>query len=240
MKAATLLRCAVIGLACLIPALWCQWRVHGAMGQLEKISARQLERCLTPLLVKAHERQDDLAAAELLGALLKTPGVRETKEVNGKFKVVLSTHARKRLELKVLAVNVMLWSVLAAAFILYSLWCDKARSQLEENLRKLAERLEDETHLRMESQRRAGHLDGLACSLAQNILRHVEKPLIVLDAQQHVAALSQAALEHLQLRSPEDALNKSWLDVPLLQHQGKRIEQALQTASHDWVEITVE
>jgi PAS domain-containing protein len=64
-------------------------------------------------------------------------------------------------------------------------------------------------------------------ALIQGTVNQIPEATLVLDSQQRVAALNGAALSRLGISRMEDALHKSWHEIPLLQSCGARLEQSI-------------
>ncbi len=258
-------------------------QVKAGLLQLEQAAARQLAGGFMPLLTKAHQNQDDLSITELLNALSKAPGVQSARVLEGGAKIIrdppryafalkgrdrtwgnlelcISAHTRKKMVQKQLLVSLILYGLLGGALYGYLERSDIHRSRWEGKRTELEAQRAKETRLREAAEGLARQASLRTSAVLRDVVALIEKPVILLDERQRVAAMSRPALELMRQASLESMLNKSWLEAPLLGECGKAIEDALRdprstqsvpvmpggltlrlrAIGDDWVEIRIE
>ena len=110
-----------------------------------------------------------------------------------------------------------------------SLMIEKSRQMNDAKMADSAVLLEEEKarSVRLEGEVQKALSQGQA--LMQGVLSHFPEAVLFLDSQQRIAAINNAALGQLGFSRMDDALHKSWHEVPLLQSCGPLLEQSLQS-----------
>jgi len=216
----------------------------------ERTGLNQLMTGISGMLNNAHKSKDDIAIYEVLHSLTQASGIVRARiidpDVNaepesdthsqvledgthqwGKLILSVSDYQRRKLLrrqwLAGLAASGLVWAIL----FVYVQFMEKKNHILSANLAELSDLLQTEKKKIIGSQERERKTLIQAAATLQEAVRRISQPVLVLDSQQRVAALSESALASLNVSGSEMVLQKSWLEVPVLGSCGAALERSL-------------
>jgi len=104
---------------------------------------------------------------------------------------------------------------------------DRHRSRLGAKLDEFQGLLDAERRQLTRSEEREQQATHQGMAALQQALRRIPEPLIILNPQQRVWAINQAAADRLEVNPIEAVLRKSWHEIPLLESCGPSLEQSI-------------
>jgi len=178
----------------------------------------------------AHSRLDQLGkkfahpreSTRIINIVLKDESTRW-----GTFLFSMSTRSTESLHQKMTGIALFGWGLLMAGFAFRLYWESRRLHRLEnQSIEEKTLRLETEEQVkRLEHRLKTQQEDTqilVTCSL-----NHLDKPVILFDKYQRVAAINPAAQQALGIVPGRNLLGESWQDVPILQDQGAEMEKSI-------------
>lgn len=254
-------RAAGVALAACLCVLIEYQRESRALELQEQAGLKMLAAPASRLLNKAHQQNDDLSLYEVIGALNDAPGLvkvevsrgdGDRQEKRGELGVLLrdgkarwgrliltpSGHLKRKLGARHLAGNVLIFTGWSAALLLALEYASRVHRLSEKRDQEILGLLREEKECRQTAEARAERVTKEYSVALREAIASVDKPLILLDSRQRVAALSPSALARMGSPAMDSVLGKSWLEVPSLSLAGSEIERALATPGQQIVTDT--
>ena len=211
-----------------------------ALIQQEQVSTYNLQNALAGVLNQAHKTKDDLSLYHVINALSKSPGIIQASLVDaesesaddapgiysyvlqdgsqkwGKLVISISDHFRRALVRRQWILGTAAAGLLCLLLFVYLQLLEKRTVDLEAHATELDGVLQSERRKLLQSQEREQKMTLQALAGLQNAVRRISVPLMVLDGQQRLSAVNEAALSRLQVQDANAVLGKSWHEIPAL------------------------
>ena len=238
--------------------------LNHALAEQNRVLAYRLAASVAGILNNAHKAKDDLTLYQLITALAQSPGILDARIAGldnaggsvsvkgayvyplkegdhkwGSLVLSLSNHFSQKLLRRQWLIGTGIAGFIWVLLFFFLQRLEKKSLALEARLVELDGLLQMEKRKLNNYQEQELSNSLRAAAYLRKAMERVAGPLMVLDAQQRIAAINREALAQLDLAGvdPEKVRQKSWYEIPILGSCGAALERSMAFPGHavKWV-----